>query len=53
MERTNTTGSTEAQSGSQFYLPAASTTSEPTPVERFVTRLFRERGDLFARVRRE
>jgi len=53
MERTNATGSTDAQSERQFYLPAVSTSSEPSLVEQFLTTLFRERGVLFARVRRE
>ena len=53
MERPHTTGSTEAQTESRFYLPAGTPPTETTLVEWFVTRLFRERGDLFARVRRE
>jgi hypothetical protein len=53
MERTNATGSTDAQSERQFYLPAVSTSSEASLAERFFTTLFRERGELVARVRRE
>jgi hypothetical protein len=53
MERTDTTGSTEAQTDRQFYLPAGAAPSDTTLVERFVTGLFRERGDLLARIRRE
>ena len=53
MERSTHTGSTDEQTARQFYLPGSSTRTEPSLVERFVTGLFRERGTLFARVRRE